>query len=136
MILDEFQYVPELMRHLKVAIDSNRSPGRFLLTGSQQFSSLGSVSESLAGRCAVLTLPMLSCGELGIAGQEKLDAYLWRGGFPNCGNDRNWIARSGSLPTWQPTWKEMCALWAISEVSGISIGSCERLLCGRPIMRI
>jgi len=82
LILDEFQYVPELTRHLKVLIDANRCPGRFLLTGSQQFSSLGSVSESLAGRCAVLTLPMLSSRELGIKDSVALDRYLWRGGFP------------------------------------------------------
>ena len=82
LILDEFQYVPELTRHLKVLIDADRRPGRFLLTGSQQFSSLGSVSESLAGRCAVLTLPMLSSRELGIKDQTELDGYLWRGGFP------------------------------------------------------
>lgn len=82
LILDEFQYVPELTRHLKVLIDTDRRPGRFLLTGSQQFSSLGSISESLAGRCAVLTLPMLSSRELGIKNLEELDRYLWRGGFP------------------------------------------------------
>lgn len=82
LILDEFQYVPELTRHLKVLIDADRRPGRFLLTGSQQFSSLGSVSESLAGRCAVLTLPMLSSRELGISDQVELDSCLWRGGFP------------------------------------------------------
>ena len=82
LILDEFQYVPELTRHLKVLIDTDRRPGRFLLTGSQQFSSLGSVSESLAGRCAVLTLPMLSSRELGISDQVELDSCLWRGGFP------------------------------------------------------
>lgn len=82
LILDEFQYVPELTRHLKVLIDADRRPGRFLLTGSLQFSSLGSVSESLAGRCAVLTLPMLSSRELGVQNHEGLDYYLWRGGFP------------------------------------------------------
>lgn len=82
LILDEFQYVPELTRHLKVLIDSDRRPGRFLLTGSQQFSSLGRVSESLAGRCAILTLGMLSCNELNIQDQDGLDRYLWRGGFP------------------------------------------------------
>jgi predicted AAA+ superfamily ATPase len=82
VILDEFQYVPELTRHLKTLIDVRRTPGRFLLTGSQQFSSLGNISESLAGRCAVLTLPMLSCGELEIKTTPRLDEYLWRGGFP------------------------------------------------------
>lgn len=82
LIIDEFQYVPELTRHLKILIDADRRAGRFLLTGSQQFSSLGNVSESLAGRCAVLTLGMLSCSELNIQNQEELNRYLWRGGFP------------------------------------------------------
>lgn len=85
IILDEFQYVPELTRQLKVLIDANRKPGRFLLTGSQQFSSLDTVSESLAGRCALLTLPMLSCGELGVCDLKELDQYLWKGGFQSCG---------------------------------------------------
>ena len=37
VIIDEVQYAPSLLRHLKVQIDRNRSPGRFLLTGSHVF---------------------------------------------------------------------------------------------------
>jgi predicted AAA+ superfamily ATPase len=52
--IDEIQYAPSLLRHLKVRIDRDRSPGQYLLTGSQVFPLMQGVSESLAGRCAVL----------------------------------------------------------------------------------
>ena len=105
IILDEFQYVPELTRQLKVLIDTDRKPGRFLLTGSQQFPSLGRISESLAGRCAVLTLPMLSCSELGIGDLNGLDQYLWRGGFPELW-DRPELDRSLWLSSYLATYLE------------------------------
>lgn len=83
LLIDEVQYVPGLLRHLKVAIDSDRRPGRFLLTGSQDFSLMQGVSESLAGRCAVLSLATLSLAELFPAATlAETDAYAWRGGFP------------------------------------------------------
>lgn len=82
-ILDEIQYAPELFRHLKVAIDRDRRPGRFLLTGSQAFNLMAGVTESLAGRVAVLTLPTLALDEVFPAStQEQADRFLWRGGFP------------------------------------------------------
>ena len=104
-ILDEFQYVPELTRQLKVLIDADRKPGRFLLTGSQQFSSMDTVSESLAGRCAVLTLPMLSCSELGVRDLKGLDQYLWVGGFPELW-DRPGMDRSLWLSSYLATYLE------------------------------
>ncbi|HRZ08106.1 MAG TPA: ATP-binding protein [Candidatus Competibacteraceae bacterium] len=83
LILDEVQYVPELPRHLKIAIDRDRRPGRFILTGSQDFSLMQGVSESLAGRCAVLSLPTLSLAEaFPTATLQEMDAFCWRGGFP------------------------------------------------------
>ncbi len=58
VIIDEVQYAPGLFRHLKVAIDASRSRrGRFLMTGSQKFSLISSLSESLqdAARCSSST---------------------------------------------------------------------------------
>jgi len=52
LILDEAQYVPEIFTYLKTAVDLNPVPGRFVVTGSQQFSMLTGVTESLAGRAA------------------------------------------------------------------------------------
>src|SRR3970282_335431 len=53
-IIDEVQYAPGLFRHLKAAIDAQRSRrGQFLLTGSQKFTLMKGVSESLAGRADI-----------------------------------------------------------------------------------
>jgi len=83
LIIDEVQYVPEVLRHLKSVIDRDRRPGRFILTGSQDFSLMEGVTESLAGRCAVLSLPALSLAEVyPDATTEKMDRFCWRGGFP------------------------------------------------------
>lgn len=64
-IIDEVQRVPELLMALKLVIDQDRRPGRFLLTGSANLMALPSISDSLAGRMEVLTLLPLSNAELG-----------------------------------------------------------------------
>src|SRR5436853_6761181 len=59
-IVDEVQYAPGLFRHLKVAVDTRRaSNGQFLLTGSQKFTLMNSVSESLAGRADIIAIETL-----------------------------------------------------------------------------
>jgi uncharacterized protein len=83
LIIDEVQYAPSLFRYLKAIIDKNKKPGRFLLTGSQNFLLMQGVSESLAGRCAVLNMLNLSAAELREAlSQWDEDEYLFKGGFP------------------------------------------------------
>lgn len=83
LIIDEVQYVPEVLRFLKIHVDRDRQPGRFLLTGSQDFSMMEGVSESLAGRCAVLSLPALSLAEIASAASlSTIDTYCWRGAYP------------------------------------------------------
>ena len=68
LILDEVQYVPALFPVLKLTIDEAQRNGQFLLSGSQAFSLMERVNESLAGRLAVLRLLGLSLREiLGIA---------------------------------------------------------------------
>ena len=64
LIIDEIQYAPELFSVLKVKIDSDRTHrGRYLLTGSQAFQMMQGVSETLAGRIAVLRLHPFAWGE-------------------------------------------------------------------------
>jgi predicted AAA+ superfamily ATPase len=63
VILDEVQRVPELFRAIKLSVDRDRSPGRFVLTGSANALILPGISESLAGRMEVLTLWPFSQGE-------------------------------------------------------------------------
>jgi uncharacterized protein len=64
VIIDEVQHVPDIFPALKFAVDRDRQPGRFLLTGSANILLLPRVSESLAGRMEILTLWPLSQGEI------------------------------------------------------------------------
>lgn len=83
VIIDEVQYAPSLLRHIKYRIDQDRSPGRYLLTGSQIFPLMQGVSESLAGRCAILNLYTLSRAELLDAGKAIEErSYIFLGGYP------------------------------------------------------
>jgi len=63
LLIDEVQYAPELFPHIKIAVDRARRKGMFWLTGSQPFQLMKDVSESLAGRVAVLELAGLSQSE-------------------------------------------------------------------------
>ena len=83
-IIDEVQYAPGLFRHLKVAVDASRARnGQFLLTGSQKFTLMRSVSESLAGRADIVELETLSWAEMRAAlPQTRLETAIVRGGFP------------------------------------------------------
>lgn len=65
MIVDEVQYAPGLLRHLKSEIDMDRNAtGRFLLAGSRHFSLMKGAGESLAGRIGSLNLETLSVTEI------------------------------------------------------------------------
>jgi len=83
LIIDEVQYAPSLFRHLKAIVDQRKEAGRFILTGSQNFSLMQGVSESLAGRCGVLNMLNLSFRELKETVQTAdPDDYFFNGGFP------------------------------------------------------
>ena len=56
VVLDEIQYAPELIPVIKRRVDTNKIPGTYILTGSQQWGVLNSISESLAGRALILNL--------------------------------------------------------------------------------
>ena len=84
LVVDEVQYAPKLLRHLKRAVDARRAtPGQFLLTGSQPFEVMAGVTESLAGRADVLQLSALSYAEVRQALPEtSVEDMVVRGGFP------------------------------------------------------
>jgi len=63
ILIDEIQYAPELFPYIKMEVDRARLPGTFWLTGSQQFHLMKNVSESLAGRVAILSLLGFSLAE-------------------------------------------------------------------------
>lgn len=64
IIIDEVQYAPELFTYIKIHVDTFHNPGDFWLTGSQVFSLMKGVGESLAGRVALLHMSPLSQREI------------------------------------------------------------------------
>ncbi len=84
-IFDEIQYVPELLSYLQGIVDASQEKGRFVITGSQNFSLIAHITQSLAGRIGLLTLLPLSYAELNHAGlMQKDEVYkvLFEGGYP------------------------------------------------------
>lgn len=83
LILDEIQHVPDLLSYIQTYVDQEKKNGYFILTGSQNFLVSQSISQTLAGRMAVLTLLPLSIKELTdnklIANCEQAIFY---GGYP------------------------------------------------------
>jgi predicted AAA+ superfamily ATPase len=77
MILDEIQYVPELLSYIKTRIDEKRAPGYWVLTGSQNFSLMHGISQSLAGRAAILSLLPFSLAESAGNGAQALPVHAW-----------------------------------------------------------
>lgn len=74
--LDEIQRAPALLPAIKLAVDADRRPGRFLLTGSANLLLLPTVSESLAGRMEVVRLHPLTEAEKERAPGRLLEAFL------------------------------------------------------------
>jgi len=112
IIIDEVQYAPELFSQIKIMCDESEEPGRFWLTGSQQFGTMKNVRETLAGRIVILELYSLSKNEKdGVSFGDDLDfsltclqsrqekvqkndvirvfEHIWRGGMPQVINANN-----------------------------------------------
>jgi predicted AAA+ superfamily ATPase len=83
-VIDEVQRAPELLSYLQVLVDERRRMGDFILTGSQQFSLVASISQSLAGRVGRIELLPFSIAELSAVGAlpPTLDQMMWQGGYP------------------------------------------------------
>ncbi len=83
-VLDEVQRAPDLLSWLQGVIDADPAPGRWILTGSQNFSLLESISQSLAGRTAVYNLLPLTRGETMRFARypETLEETLFTGSWP------------------------------------------------------
>jgi predicted AAA+ superfamily ATPase len=80
IIFDEVQKLPELFSYIKIAIDRDRSnKGKFILTGSSQFSLIKNSSESLAGRIGLLSLLPFQYNEIPAT---LRDESVFRGGYP------------------------------------------------------
>src|SRR3989344_4424206 len=64
VIIDEIQNAPGLLSHIKARIEQNKKPGQWVLTGSQQWALMKGISETLAGRIAILHLLPFSLEEI------------------------------------------------------------------------
>ena len=101
LFLDEVQYAPELLSAIKRRVDRTRTPGQFILSGSQNLSVIKNISESLAGRVAIVEL-------FGLSFQEMTRTHL--PGFLNAwveGGGGQWPAerdRRGEEPQRSPSW--------------------------------
>lgn len=83
-VFDEVQRVPDLLSYLQSDVDNNPTPGRFVLTGSQHLGLTATISQSLAGRCGLLTLLPPSLDELRQFpnAPEDLHSLLLQGTYP------------------------------------------------------
>lgn len=76
LVIDEVQRLPELIRAVKDAVDSDRRPGRFLITGSANLLDLAGSQESLAGRAETIPLHGLSQGEIAGEREDFIDLLM------------------------------------------------------------
>ena len=114
LIIDEIQYAPSILSYIKIAVDNSDKKGQYWFTGSQQFHMMKNVTESLAGRVAIVDLKGLSLKELddleqvpfiptadNIENMRKSSKYhdlpdiyqkIWRGSYPevNTNTDTDW----------------------------------------------
>ena len=79
LVIDEVQLAPELFRSIKVAVDTDPRPGRFLLTGSAQILALRQLPDALPGRMEIVELWPFSQGEIDRAPDAFIDAAFARG---------------------------------------------------------
>lgn len=92
LTIDEVQAVPALISAIKVSVDQDRRPGRFLLTGSANLLSIPGIAESLAGRMEIIELQPLSEAEKNRRGGKFL-LELIRDNLEQ--NRRSWRAATG-----------------------------------------
>ena len=91
MIIDEAQHAPEIMSWIQVAVDQDRITGsgsrRYIITGSNNFSLMEKVTQSMAGRTSLLSLMPLSVDEIcAHRGVVSTDELIFRGGYPEIWN--------------------------------------------------
>ena len=83
-VLDEIQRAPDLPSYIQVLVDEDPRRARFVLTGSEQFGWTDTISQSLAGRTAVLRLLPFTLAECAAAGAPGgVDEALFTGGYPS-----------------------------------------------------
>lgn len=134
-VLDEIQNVPSLLSWIQVLTDADPRKGRFILTGSHQLQVSAQVTQSLAGRTAVLELLPLSLSELAKASDlpsgEPADAnvLMLQGGYPRI--HAQGMQPEVMLSDYFATYVERDVRQLINLRHLREFGQCVRLLAGR-----
>ena len=84
LVIDEAQYAPDLFSYIQTRVDEKNEAGMYILSGSHNFLLMERISQSLAGRTAVMKMAPLSVRELSHASllPESLNDWLVTGGYP------------------------------------------------------
>ncbi len=95
IILDEIQHAPQLLSYMQTIVDREKKKGFFIVTGSQNFLVDEAITQTLAGRMAVLTLLPLSISELRDADllPSKIETLIYKGSYPRAHVDKVSIER-------------------------------------------
>jgi uncharacterized protein len=95
MIIDEIQHAPELLSYMQTIVDREKKKGFYIVTGSQNFLVDQAITQTLAGRMAVVTLLPLSIQELEDASllPEKIETLVVKGSYPKAHAEKGSIER-------------------------------------------
>ena len=134
-VLDEIQNVPTLLSWLQVLTDADPRKGRFVLTGSHQLQVNAHITQSLAGRTAVLELLPLSLSELAAVGDgatvgpDDVNQMMLQGGYPRIHAQD--LPPEVMLSDYFATYVERDVRQLINLRHLREFGQCVRLLAGR-----
>ena len=130
LIIDEIQRVPDLISYIQVIADNNKKNGQFILTGSHQPQIKADITQSLAGRTAIITLLPLSIKELHLAGVVlERDEYIYRGFMPRIYSEN--ASPKHLYQNYYATYVERDVRQLINVGSQISFERFIKLLAGR-----
>jgi predicted AAA+ superfamily ATPase len=133
-VLDEIQNVPSLLSWIQVLTDSDPRAGRFVLTGSHQLQLSAQLTQSLAGRAAVIELLPLSLSELisqnvSMPTDGTVDQWMLQGGYPRIHAQQ--MSPEVMLSDYFATYVERDVRQLINLRHLREFGQCVRLLAGR-----
>jgi len=106
VIIDEAQRAPDLFSYIQSKVDETNIPGMYILSGSQNFSMMKNISQSLAGRVGILSLLPFSLGELSLANKlpNTADEWMFSGSYPRLVSSK--IAPEDFYPSYITTYIE------------------------------
>lgn len=129
-VIDEVQRVPDLLSHIQVRVDESGKAGQYVLTGSHQPILRAKVSQSLAGRTAILTLLPLSLAELSAAGvRQTADQAIVKGFLPRIHAGR--VSSANLYEDYYRTYVERDVRQLVMVENQMAFETFVRLLAGR-----